>query len=578
MAKKQQIILTHGTGVPTYDKSKFAKGELLVRHASDEKDAALYTANDGESAFIAFPSKAYVDDQITKVDASGIGAKIDALDSAYKAADKAINDKIGDGFDSNNTVAKAISAETTARENADNAINAKFGTGIGTGENEKTVAAAIAAEKERAEGVEAGLQAAVNLKVAQADYDVKVGEIESDIDALQNVLEGYSGKGSVKIAVDSKVAQADYDTKVGEIDDDINAINTAISKLNETYATDDELAGVKTELEDKIKEATTTLTVVPEPDFGIKVVKTTDSTDKHANYALDLVDVAKDSDVTALSGKVNTLIGSDNNMSARAIVQDEVALQLKSENISESFDTLKEMAEWLSSHPEDVTEMQGNIEDINNRIGEGFGTTEGKKTVAQTITDVESSLTTKINDRYTKSEIDTKVNTINDAVKAAKTTLTTATPDAGVKVSVVTPAAEDGHVEYKVEAVGLATSSELDALGVRVKTVEDDYLKGADKTELSNSITTEAGAREAADAAINAKIGGDFGTTEGKKTVAETIAAEAKTREDEDTAIKTRLIDTITITNTAQNNITATKKDNTVTFNFDAMVIDGGEY
>jgi hypothetical protein len=48
-------------------------------------------------------------------------------------------------------------------------------------------------------------------------------------------------------------------------------------------------------------------------------------------------------------------------MSARAIVQDEVAKQLTSENISDSFDTLKEMAEWLSSHPEDVQEMNDAI-------------------------------------------------------------------------------------------------------------------------------------------------------------------------------------------------------------------------
>lgn len=66
--------------------------------------------------------------------------------------------------------------------------------------------------------------------------------------------------------------------------------------------------------------------------------------------------------IPALSGKVDTLIGEDANMSARAIVQDEVAKQLTSENISESFDTLKEMAEWLSAHPEDVTSMNEAIQ------------------------------------------------------------------------------------------------------------------------------------------------------------------------------------------------------------------------
>lgn len=65
--------------------------------------------------------------------------------------------------------------------------------------------------------------------------------------------------------------------------------------------------------------------------------------------------------IDTLAPKVETLIGSDADMSARAIVQDEVAKQLKSENISESFDTLREMAEYLSSHPEDVTKMSADI-------------------------------------------------------------------------------------------------------------------------------------------------------------------------------------------------------------------------
>lgn len=65
--------------------------------------------------------------------------------------------------------------------------------------------------------------------------------------------------------------------------------------------------------------------------------------------------------IDVIAPKVETLIGSDANMSARAIVQDEVAKQLQSENITESFDTLKEMAEYLSGHPQTVTEMNNAI-------------------------------------------------------------------------------------------------------------------------------------------------------------------------------------------------------------------------
>ena len=61
--------------------------------------------------------------------------------------------------------------------------------------------------------------------------------------------------------------------------------------------------------------------------------------------------------VTALAGRVTTLEGADAGKSVRGIVQDEVAKQLADENISDSFDTLKEIAIWLSDHPNDVQAM-----------------------------------------------------------------------------------------------------------------------------------------------------------------------------------------------------------------------------
>lgn len=70
--------------------------------------------------------------------------------------------------------------------------------------------------------------------------------------------------------------------------------------------------------------------------------------------------------VEANKTAIATLNGSDTGKSAREIVQDEVSKQLDSENISESFDTLKEMAEWLSSHPQDVTDMQNAIKAISD--------------------------------------------------------------------------------------------------------------------------------------------------------------------------------------------------------------------
>ena len=44
MAKKQQIILTHGNYAPSAEVIKDLKlGEVLVQHAEEAKDAALHT-------------------------------------------------------------------------------------------------------------------------------------------------------------------------------------------------------------------------------------------------------------------------------------------------------------------------------------------------------------------------------------------------------------------------------------------------------------------------------------------------------------------------------------------------------
>lgn len=86
--------------------------------------------------------------------------------------------------------------------------------------------------------------------------------------------------------------------------------------------------------------------------------------------------------IESLTERVTTLEGNDAGSSVRTIVQDEVAKQLTSENISDSFDTLKEIAEWLSSHPDDVTAINNaiaaNTQAIQILNGDGVGSVNKK--------------------------------------------------------------------------------------------------------------------------------------------------------------------------------------------------------
>lgn len=78
---------------------------------------------------------------------------------------------------------------------------------------------------------------------------------------------------------------------------------------------------------------------------------------------------AAGSDVTALSGKVTTLIGTDANKSVRTIANEELAAQLIPENAQESLDTLGEIAAWIQEHPDDASAMNAAITALQNLIG-----------------------------------------------------------------------------------------------------------------------------------------------------------------------------------------------------------------
>ena len=86
-----------------------------------------------------------------------------------------------------------------------------------------------------------------------------------------------------------------------------------------------------------------------------------------ANYvtssalATELTGYATSSDLSEVSGKVTTLIGSDNNKSVRTIAAEELAAQLIPQNAQEALDTLQEIAAWIQSHPADASAMNARI-------------------------------------------------------------------------------------------------------------------------------------------------------------------------------------------------------------------------
>ena len=195
-------------------------------------------------------------------------------------------------------------------------------------------------------------------------------------EALEEAKEYAEGQASAA----QTAAQGYADTKKSEV---IGTANDASSV--------DTIKGVRKYVEEKTANIASD-SRVKEVEDRVKAIEDDYLVEQDKTDLTGLINTEK--------GRIDTLVGSDTGKSARAIVQDEVAKQLTSENISDSFDTLKEIAEWLSSHPEDVTAMNEAIEANADAIEvlNGADTVEGS--VAKTVKDAVNTVRSWVNENY----------------------------------------------------------------------------------------------------------------------------------------------------------------------------------
>ena len=71
-------------------------------------------------------------------------------------------------------------------------------------------------------------------------------------------------------------------------------------------------------------------------------------------------------DIEDLRAVIATVVGEDTNKSMRQVSAEEVAKVVA--EAPESFDTLKEIAEWIQKHPEDVAELNAKINELDRRV------------------------------------------------------------------------------------------------------------------------------------------------------------------------------------------------------------------
>lgn len=90
-----------------------------------------------------------------------------------------------------------------------------------------------------------------------------------------------------------------------------------------------------------------------------------------AQTAATYDDTQVKADLTAVTGKVTTLVGADANKSVRTIANEELAAQLVPEGAKESLNTLSEIAAWIQAHPDDAAAMNAAITALQNKVDTG---------------------------------------------------------------------------------------------------------------------------------------------------------------------------------------------------------------
>lgn len=212
-----------------------------------------------------------------------------------------------------------------------------------------------------AKGAAAAVQGNTTSTVKAVEDAVTAIKDGTNIDSFADVETALSGKQPI----------GDYATKA-QAQGYANAKDTDIAAAKK--AGEDAQADVDA-LEEKVGTVTAGKTVVQMIEDA-KTAATYDDTEVRGLIG-DNAD-----DITELSDKMTTLIGTDSGKSARTIANEELAKQLIPENADESLDTLAEIAAWIQTHPDDASAMNAAITALQTKVDTGDQTVTAYVTAA----------------------------------------------------------------------------------------------------------------------------------------------------------------------------------------------------
>ena len=266
------------------------------------------------------------------------------------------SDEILDGLQ---TIVSGLQTDVADNTAAISNINTK----IGTVAEDKTLVEMISDAQEAAtydDTLLVGRVAAI-----EGDYLKAADKTALETKMAEDIA---TAKTETIAAVLGEAVPEDFDT-LKEIAEWIQSDTTASAQLvtRITNIENDYLKGEdKTVLQGEIDALETFVGTLPEGAISTNVVAYV----KEVVDGLKIGDYAKAADVTALSGKVTTLISTDAGKSVRTIANEELAAQLIPENAQEALDTLSEIATWIQNHPDDASAMNAAIEALQAKVGD----------------------------------------------------------------------------------------------------------------------------------------------------------------------------------------------------------------
>lgn len=332
-------------------------------------------------------------------------------------------------------------------------------------------------------------------------YDEKIKALiksndTTTLDSAKKYADGladnYEAAGSVNTAKEE--LQGNIDTvfnKVTTAQNEVDALETLVGTLPE----DSGATSVVDYVNKKTTGIVTDATVAALSNRVTQAETDIDNIEKDYLKAADKTEL--EDTIGTISGKVNTLIGTDADKSVRTIANEELAAQLIPENADESLNTLQEIAAWIQDHPDDASAMNQAITALQNKVGtiptEGVTATNIVGYI-QELVNAEESRATGAEDalgaRLTtlESNVGTGGTVENKIATAKQEAIDAAATDASNK---------DTALETKITAAYKKYADDEDAkIETRVSTLEDaaaTHAKVSDLTALTTRVTTAEG-------------------------------------------------------------------------------------